>query len=119
MPIAQGVKLQLVHLKNSDANTVMALLKEVFAQGKSLAGKPSTPLAGKAEPESVIGKALTDALSITADTRTNTLVLAGTDEVLALCSLSSRTWTSRPPASSPRCGCSSFSTPTPPRSPRC
>ena len=84
VPIAQGVKLQLVHLKNSDANTVMALLKEVFAQGRSLAGKPGTPLAGKAEPESVIGKALTDALSITADTRTNTLVLAGTDEALAL-----------------------------------
>ena len=87
LPIAAGVRVQIVHLRNSDALAVMALLKDIFTQGQTLTGRPGTPTAGKAEPESSSGQALVAGLNITADARTNALVVAGTDESVALATL--------------------------------
>ncbi len=83
-PLAEGVRIRLVTLENADAASVMAILREVFDQGKRLAGKPETSVEGAAEPESTIGRALVHPLNISADLRTNTLVLAGIEESLAL-----------------------------------
>lgn len=84
VPISEGVKVRLVHLKNADAESVMSILKEVFSQGKQLGGKQGTSVSGKAEPESVAGKALVNQLNVSADIRTNTLVMSGMEESLAL-----------------------------------
>ena len=84
LPVAGAVKLQLIHLKNADAVATMALLQQIFTQGRQLAGKPGTPVEGKAAPESTVGQALTNVLNVTADARTNALVLAGSDETVAL-----------------------------------
>jgi len=87
LPIAAGVRVQIVHLKNSDATAVMQLLKDIFTQGRNLAGRKGTPTAGKAEPESTSGMALVAGLNVTADARTNALVVAGTEEAVALATL--------------------------------
>ncbi|MHC4717287.1 MAG: secretin N-terminal domain-containing protein, partial [Planctomycetota bacterium] len=87
LPIAAGVRVQIVHLKNSDAIAVMQLLQDIFDQGQKLAGRKGTPTAGKAEPESTSGQALVSGLNVTADARTNALIVAGAEESVALATL--------------------------------
>jgi len=84
LPIAAGAKVQIIHLVNSDALSVMTLLREIFTQGRRLAGQPGTATVGKAKPENLVGEALTGTLNVTADARTNALIVAGTDESVAL-----------------------------------
>ncbi len=98
MPIAAGVKLKMIHLTNSDAISVMTLLRSIFTQGPRLAGRPGTPVAGKARPETLTGKALTGVLNITADARTNTLILAGSAETLTLAMLIVKDLDRKPPS---------------------
>ncbi len=87
VPLAEGVRVRLIHLRNADAESVMSVLEEIFTKGVELGGKPGTSVEGKAEPESVSGKALTSVLNVSADVRTNTLVLAGIEETLVLAEL--------------------------------
>ncbi len=98
MPIAAGVKLKMVHLVNSDAISVMTLLRSIFTQGPRLAGRAGTPVAGKARPETLTGEALTGVLNITADARTNTLILAGSAETLTLAMLIVKDLDLKPPS---------------------
>ncbi|MGC9453928.1 MAG: secretin N-terminal domain-containing protein [Phycisphaerae bacterium] len=87
VPVAEGVRVRLMHLTSADAESVAEILREIFEQGEQLAGRPGTAAEGRGEPESMTGKALTHALNISADVRTNTLVLAGVEESLALAEL--------------------------------
>ncbi|HUS90456.1 MAG TPA: secretin N-terminal domain-containing protein [Phycisphaerae bacterium] len=87
VPLAEGAKVRLMHLENADAASVMTILKDIFTQGQSLAGKDGTSVSGKAVPETVSGKALVYPLNVSADLRTNTLVLSGLEETLALAEL--------------------------------
>jgi type II secretory pathway component GspD/PulD (secretin) len=84
LPVAAGIKIQIVHLKNADPINTMNMLREIFTQGRGLAGRPRTPTVGRAVPEGVVGEALTNVLNVTADARTNALVLSGTEETVAL-----------------------------------
>lgn len=84
VPVTDGVCLRLVHLQNSDAASVITVLKDIFTQGASLAGRRGTSVAGKAEPESTSGKALVNPLNASADLRTNTVILSGSEESVAL-----------------------------------
>jgi type II secretion system protein D len=87
VPVIEGVKVSLVHLRNADAQSVMQILREIFNQGQKLAGRAGTSVAGRAEPESTSGKALTNVLNVSADIRTNTLVMSGKAESLKLAEL--------------------------------
>ncbi|HOF18243.1 MAG TPA: secretin N-terminal domain-containing protein, partial [Phycisphaerae bacterium] len=87
VPISEGVKVRLLHLSNADSTSVAQVLREIFTQGRQLAGKPGTSVAGKAEPDSSSGKALVNVLNVSADPRTNTVVLSGLEESLALAEL--------------------------------
>ncbi len=87
VPLAEGTKVRVVHLKNADAESVADVLKDIFTQGQRLGGKEQTSVEGKAEPDSVTGKALTNPLNVSADLRTNSLVLSGIEESLALADL--------------------------------
>jgi type II secretion system protein D len=87
VPLTAGVKVKLIHLTNADAVSVRDILRDVFAQGRRLAGQPGQSTAGRAEPESTTGKALVKTLNISADTRTNSLILSGEEDVLALADL--------------------------------
>ncbi|MBM4017165.1 MAG: hypothetical protein FJ288_02375 [Planctomycetes bacterium] len=87
VPVIEGVKVRIIHLKNADAASVANVLREVFTQGLALAGKPGTSVAGRAEPESVVGKALVNPFNVSADLRTNSVVMSGLEESLALAEL--------------------------------
>jgi type II secretory pathway component GspD/PulD (secretin) len=87
VPLAEAAKVRLLHLANADAASVAKILVDVFAQGQKLAGAPKSSVAGRAVPESVSGKALVNPLNVSPDSRTNTLVLSGLEESLALAEL--------------------------------
>jgi len=87
VPVDEATGVRLVHLKNSDALSVMQILREIFTQGRQLAGRPGTSAEGRAEPESLAGKALVHPFNVSADLRTNTLVLSGIEESVALAEL--------------------------------
>ncbi len=87
VPLAEGAKVRIIHLKSADAESVVQVLDDIFTQGKALAGKPGSSVAGEAEPETVSGKALVNVLNATADSRTNTVFLSGVEETLALAEL--------------------------------
>ncbi|MBL7220010.1 MAG: hypothetical protein ISS69_07845 [Phycisphaerae bacterium] len=85
VPIGEGVLVRIARLEKADAETVRRILDDIFnTQGKKLAGPTGTSTAGKVVPKSASGKALTGGLNISADLRTNTLVMAGLAESLAL-----------------------------------
>jgi type II secretion system protein D len=87
VPVAEGAKVRIHHLENADAASVVTVLKDIFAQGKTLGGKPRTSVEGRAEPESASGKALVNPFNVSADERTNTIVMSGIEESLALADL--------------------------------
>jgi type II secretion system protein D len=78
--MAEGVSFKIVHLENADASTVAETLGQIFTQGQRLATGP----AGPAEPASETGKGLSNPLNISADRRSNSLILSGKSETLAL-----------------------------------
>ncbi len=84
VPVSEAVKVRLVVLKNANAESVKKVLDEVFAQGaKQLAGRAGTAAAGKAEP--IEGeKALVKPLTVSIDSRTNAVVLSGSEDTLEL-----------------------------------
>ena len=84
VPLAEGIRVRVIHLANADAESVSEVLKDIFDQGERLAGKEQTSVEGRAEPDSVSGKALTNPLNVSPDLRTNSLVLSGLEESLAL-----------------------------------
>ena len=84
VPLTDALKIQLVNLETADAVAVARTLTEIFTQGQKLGGKAGTPVAGKAEPEAVEGKALVNQLNVSADERTNSLVISGREESVAL-----------------------------------
>ena len=87
VPITEGVKVRLLHLQNADALSVMQILRSIFDQGQQLAGRTGTTVAGRADPESTTGKALVHRFNVSADLRTNTLVVSGLEESIALAEL--------------------------------
>ena len=87
VPVVEGAKVRIHHLENADAASVVTVLKDIFAQGKTLGGKPRTSVEGRAEPESASGKALVNPFNVSADERTNTIVMSGIEESLALADL--------------------------------
>ena len=85
VPVGEGVLVRIAHLKKADAETVRDILDDIFnTQGKNLAGKSGTSTVGKVVPESASGKALVSGLNVSADLRTNTLIMSGLAESLAL-----------------------------------
>jgi len=84
VPVTEGTKVRLIHLKNADAEAVEGILKDIFTQGQRLAGRQGTSVQGKAEPKSTSGRGLVNPLNVSADPRTNTVVLSGLEESIAL-----------------------------------
>jgi type II secretion system protein D len=78
--VTEGVTFRVVHLENADATTVAATLTQIFTQGQRLATGP----AGPAEPASETGKALSSPLNVSSDHRSNSLILSGKAESIAL-----------------------------------
>jgi type II secretion system protein D len=84
VPVVDGVVVRVRHLTNADAEAVARILTDMFTQGQKLAGKTGTSAVGRAEPETVAGKGLTNTLAASFDVRTNSVILSGQEETVAL-----------------------------------
>lgn len=78
--VVEGVTFKIVQLANADASSVAETLTQIFQQGQRLAVGPSGP----AQPDSETGKALTQILNVSAERRSNSLVLSGKPETVEL-----------------------------------
>jgi type II secretion system protein D len=83
VPTAPEIGIDFFPLKYADAETVAATLKELFDGGKSLPDTPGDRVKN-AVPKGIPGKALVYNVSVHADTRSNTIVVSGRAEQVAL-----------------------------------
>jgi type II secretion system protein D len=87
-PLGEDVKVRFMHLEHADALAAAQIVRDIFLQGQRLVSAPAA--AGRAprgEPTNVTGKALVAPINVSADPRTNTLILAGQEDTLALAEL--------------------------------
>ncbi len=83
MPTAPEMAFNFFPLKHADAENVVTVLKEMFEAGSKLAQVPDRDIKA-AVPEGVPGKAFAYNVGLHADTRTNTVVVSGRPEQLAV-----------------------------------
>lgn len=82
LPITDAVTVQIFPLQNIAADQFARIVRDLFAQGKQLGKTLITKVPGV--PEGAIGAALLNDLAISVDDRTNTVVVAGSEEAVAL-----------------------------------
>jgi type II secretion system protein D len=82
LPITSAVTVQIFPLQNIAATQFARIVKDLFAQGKNLASVPGTTIKGV--PDSNVGRALLDEVAMAVDERTNTIVVAGKEDAVAL-----------------------------------
>ncbi len=82
LPITDAVTVQLFPLENIAADQFARIVNELFTQGKRLGQVPGTDLRGI--PAGMVGKALLDEVALAVDERTNTVVVAGKEDAVAL-----------------------------------
>ena len=83
VPTAPEMGIEFFPLKYADAQAVADVLTELFSKGKELPKVPDKEIKG-AVPAGIPGKAMVYNVGIHADTRTNTIVISGRPEQLAL-----------------------------------
>ncbi|NNM24460.1 MAG: hypothetical protein HKO59_00500, partial [Phycisphaerales bacterium] len=82
LPITDAVTVQLFPLENIAAADFVRIVRELFDQGKELGSVPGTTR--EAVPGGMVGRALLDEIALTIDDRTNTVVVAGKEDSVAL-----------------------------------
>ncbi len=82
IPIGEAVTLRVFPLENASAARIRAIVEDLFRRGDELQRIPGTPNRGM--PPTTIGKALVGPIVVTADERTNAIVVAGPEEAVAL-----------------------------------
>ena len=84
VPLAVEQGLRVFPLKHADATSVKDLLDNMFESGKSLPRSAPGTESTKAVPTNAVGKSLVYNIGISADARTNTLIVAGRQEQLLM-----------------------------------
>ena len=82
LPITDAVTVQIFPLQNIAADDFARIVGDLFTQGKKLGGVPGSEVEGM--PGGTVGKALLDDIAMSVDPRTNTVIVAGKDEAVAL-----------------------------------
>ena len=82
VPMTGTVTMRILPMVNIDAEEFARVIRELFEQGKALGKIPGTTLTGA--PQGDVGKALADDFALTVVERTNTVIVAGRDEAVAL-----------------------------------
>ncbi|MBX3363717.1 MAG: hypothetical protein KF866_03030 [Phycisphaeraceae bacterium] len=82
LPIGDAVVIRLFPLQNASAARLKTVIDELFRQGEALRRLPGTQRQGL--PSTVTGRALAGEVAVSIDERTNTLVVAGREEAVAL-----------------------------------
>ncbi|MBI4719225.1 MAG: hypothetical protein HY763_15615 [Planctomycetes bacterium] len=83
VPLGEAMAVKLFPLRFADAEKAADMLKKMFEEGKKLPEDPDGS-AKDAVPEGLPGKALVYNIGVSADLRTNTLVVTGRPEQLDL-----------------------------------
>lgn len=84
VPLADEQALRVFALKHADADKVRELLEDMFQKGKDLTAPAGGGGPTKGVPDNAIGKSLVYNVGISADPRTNVLVVTGKTEQLLL-----------------------------------
>ncbi|QOJ01704.1 MAG: hypothetical protein HRU70_14950 [Phycisphaeraceae bacterium] len=82
LPLGEAVVIRMFPLQNALASRVKVVVDQLFAQGEALSRLPGTQRRG--QPVTETGKALTGEVAVAIDERTNTIVVAGREEAVAL-----------------------------------
>jgi len=84
VPLAVEQGLRIYALKHADATSLKELLEDMFTQGKDLPKPAPGTEATSAVPDNDVGKSLVYNIGVTADPRTNVLIVTGRAEQLVL-----------------------------------
>ncbi len=82
LPVGDAVVVRIFPLENSSAQTLKPILDQLFREGERLRRQPGSNLA--ALPNTAIGQALVGQVAVSVDERTNSLIIAGREEAVAL-----------------------------------
>ena len=82
MPMGESVVVRIFPLENSSARTLKPLIEELFRESDRLRRLPGTTRVGL--PNTAIGQALAGEIVVAVDERTNSLIVGGREEAVAL-----------------------------------
>ncbi|MEM7621896.1 MAG: secretin N-terminal domain-containing protein, partial [Planctomycetota bacterium] len=82
LPLGDAVVVRMFPLEHARASRVKSMIDDLFSEGEALRRLPGTDRQGL--PTTATGQALAGEVSVTVDERTNTLVVAGREEAVAL-----------------------------------
>ncbi len=82
LPVTDAATVRIFPLENIQATQFVRIVRELFAQGKQIGGLTGTQV--KAQAGGATGEALAQDIAISVDDRTNTVVVAGKEEAVAL-----------------------------------
>lgn len=82
LPIGDAVVIRIFPLDNASADRVQKVIGDLFKQGENLRRLPGTKRQGL--PPTATGQALAGEIAVSTDDRTNTLIVAGREEAVAL-----------------------------------
>ena len=82
LPLGDAVIVRFFALQNGSATRLKAVIDQLFSQGEALRRLPGTTRQGL--PPTATGQALAGEIAIAVEERTNTLVVAGREEAVAL-----------------------------------
>lgn len=82
LPLGDSVLVRIFTLSNASATRVQQVIEQLFSQGEALRRLPGTRRQGL--PQTATGQALAGEIAATVDDRTNTLIVAGREEAVAL-----------------------------------
>jgi type II secretion system protein D len=82
LPVTDAAVVRVIPLSNIQATQFARVVRELFTQGKSIGVLQGTQV--KAQASGATGEALAQDIAITVDDRTNTVVVAGKEEAVAM-----------------------------------
>jgi len=82
VPLTDAVTVRIFPLENIAAEQFARIVRDLFAQGRNIAATPGSTV--QAVPTGEAGKALMEQIAISVDDRTNTVIVAGKDDAVAL-----------------------------------
>lgn len=83
LPITDAATVRVFPLQNISADQFARITRDLFTQGKRIGGVSGVP-GVPGVPGGMVGKALMDEIAITTDERTNTVIVAGKEDSVAL-----------------------------------
>ena len=81
LPVTDAAVVRIYPLQNIQAQQFARIVRELFAQGKTIGGLTGTQV--KAQAAGATGEALAQDVAISIDDRTNTVIVAGKEEAVA------------------------------------